>query len=454
MATYYVDDGGDNTTGADWATAYTSIASLDAARSLSFGDIIYVGHDHLDAYAYAGSLTLNTTSQLPAGAVRFVSATQGSDPPTYQKSTAGWALDVGGGANRDLVLNGSSSWHGLRVRATGHIYCAVVTGGINFSDCTLSPGPAKTFYQNGNNSAISCFVTLDGSVLDFAQDTGSTGVSMIYMGGQRGSSFYVNNLSLANVSNRTGLFLDSAINSHTAIRIENSDLSNLPLTFPSGRPLVLGSLVPTQMINCRLPFDLRTAFMDQVWHPPTPIPGEFINCGETHDPTFYVACSSWGQLRSSTDVYRSGGAAIDFVPFALQFIKTTTRYSIQWTPSPLMIGVVEAGTKTFTVSVVNDLRDLTDAEMYLEIDFLSASGYPTGQRVTTRLTADIETGAAALAADSGSTWNGAGPAFTYKQKLSLTAAVGQSGMYRARVYFAVQIAAASNCFLDPKVIVS
>ena len=53
MSVYYVDDGGDNTTGAAWATAYTSLSALDDAVAIASGDIIYIGHDHVCQYAHA-----------------------------------------------------------------------------------------------------------------------------------------------------------------------------------------------------------------------------------------------------------------------------------------------------------------------------------------------------------------------------------------------------------------
>jgi len=57
--------------------------------------------------------------------------------------------------------------------------------------------------------------------------------------------------------------------------------------------------------------------------------------------------------------------------------------------------------------------------------------------------------------DGTSTWNGSGPSFTYKRKVSVTVTIGEEGQYRARLAVArASVASSAYLYVDPKVVVS
>jgi hypothetical protein len=115
--------------------------------------------------------------------------------------------------------------------------------------------------------------------------------------------------------------------------------------------------------------------------------------------------------------------------------------------------VASTGSKTFTVYITNDTADFTDAQVWLEVEYLG-----TAEEANTTLASDhrtITTTAANQTDDTTSTWNGTGPSFTYKQSLAVTATVGETGQSRARVCVGVASIASSRYFyIDPKVTVS
>jgi hypothetical protein len=112
------------------------------------------------------------------------------------------------------------------------------------------------------------------------------------------------------------------------------------------------------------------------------------------------------------------------------------------------------GSKTFDLYITNDTADFTDAEVWLEVEYLGTADGAKWDRATDQR-ATITTTAAAQADDTTSTWNGTGPSFTYKQKLSVTATVAEEGQFRARVCVGVASIASSRYFyIDPKVTVS
>jgi hypothetical protein len=129
--------------------------------------------------------------------------------------------------------------------------------------------------------------------------------------------------------------------------------------------------------------------------------------------------------------------------------------------TPWVYGEISGtGSKTFDLYITNDTADFTDAEVWIEVEYLGTVDeaqsnlatdwrhYPTGSNY-------ITTTAAAQTDDTSSTWNGTGPSFTYKQKLSVTATVNETGQFRARVACAVANVASSRYFyVDPKVTVT
>ena len=173
------------------------------------------------------------------------------------------------------------------------------------------------------------------------------------------------------------------------------------------------------------------------------------NVGPTDDPTSLKYHTYFGDIVSSTSIYRSGGATIEGI--ANSWLVTTTANCNEYAPfhSPWIAGYNSStGSRVFSVFVVNDTGDFDNSQVWLEIEFLATSGSPlytlaSDQRAT------ITTTPVAQDDDTTSVWNGVGPAFTFKQKLAVTATVGEVGSFRARVVVGVaSIASSRNLYVD------
>ena len=181
----------------------------------------------------------------------------------------------------------------------------------------------------------------------------------------------------------------------------------------------------------------------------------FINCSSSDDKTYLYNKKYEGEILSSSSIYRSSGAQIEGT--TTSWLVTTTATCSQDVPyySPEIYGYVGAtGSKTFDLYITNDTADFNNNEVWLELEYLGTSSSGKWSN-TSDYMADRLATPAAQTDDVTSTWNGSGPSYTYKQKLSITATVNTVGMFRARVCVGVaSIASTRKFYIDPLVTVS
>lgn len=434
MATYYVDDGGDNTTGATWATAYTSINALVAAVALASGDIVYFGHDSQCQAVNVANLTISgPSSGLP---VVFISATTGSTPPTYQQAT-GNQIDTTEGAF-NVTFSGVFALHGIKVVSGGLITINTTAAYSYGNNCIFAPAAGSYL----NLGTVGKFV-FENTIIDLSAD-GTTARPGFVINVNSTSIF--KGLSFVNAAYRTGVVVNAS--SQGNCRISGGDFSGF--TNATTCEISTNSVATTVFENIKT---------NSTWsaNTGTPTTGKttFINCGSADQPVSILTFDQKGQLSSSSSIYRTSGATVESTPTAWQ-ITTSAVCSVD-SPfySEYIYGTIDAtGSKTFDVFVTNDTADLTDAECWLEVEYkaTASSGQWTlvSDKIATRTTTAV-----AQTDDVTSTWNGTGPAFTYKQKLSVTATVNTTGLYRARVAVGkASVLSSSYLYIDPLVTVS
>ena len=440
MATYYVDDGGNNSTGADWATAYTSINSLDAAVALASGDIVNFGHDHNCQAVNAASLTIvGPAAGLP---VIFRSVTQGSDPVTYQKGT-GTQIDTSEAATFDLVFDGSFSLHGIHAKSGQSIATASDSNESFYTkDCTYALGPTGLLSLGSTTGMIGVHKIL---TVDLTQD-GSTPRSTNVIVSSAGAVWSFQGLSFVNSGFRTGVVFQNSSGTITVTGADFSGFTNASLE------LLNGSAINMTLGNCKTPETFT--FLDAN----ALAPGTILmatNVGALDNPAGLRYVTYFGTVVSSISIYRSGGATREGIANA--WLVTTTANCNEYAPfhSPWIYGLVSStGSKTFDTFITNDTADFTNAQVWLEVEYLATSDSPlwtlaSDQRAT------ITTTAADQDDDTTSAWVGAGPVYTYKQRLRVTATVGETGQFRARVVTGVASIASTRFFhIDPLVTVT
>jgi hypothetical protein len=179
------------------------------------------------------------------------------------------------------------------------------------------------------------------------------------------------------------------------------------------------------------------------------------NVGNTDAPTSLRNHTYFGTITSSILIYRSSGATIEGI--ANSWLVTTTANCNEYAPfhSPWIYGLVSStGSKTFDTYITNDTGDFTNAQVWLEVEYLATSDSPVWTLASDQR-ATITTTAADQDDDTTSTWVGSGPAYTYKQRLRVTATVGETGQFRARVVTGIASIASTRYFhIDPLVTVT
>jgi hypothetical protein len=444
VTTYFVDDGGSDTSPYDtWAKAATSLRALqDAIGSFANGDLIYVGHDHADPTTHTGNLSLGLPSY--GNPVMFVSATAGSSPPVYAKAVS---HQVDMTDEHWFQANGSVIFQGLQIRGLIVAPSLHQRHDYKFRDCKIIiKDQGQTFVS------LAGVINYENTEFDFSEDSAPVPWVMLTLGiTDVWSSF--RDCKVTGASNRTGvLFQGNSSTSRPSFRVSGMDVTSVP----SACEIVDAQRVTRAEISNLLtgatwvPYDNGVVYEN---FRPAGMDLTFVNCGPANAPTSLIRRTVGGELISTTDIYRSGGAAIDEVPFAwLVSSSAEVAYGREFA-LPYVYGEVEAGSKTFTVHITNDAGDLTEADIYLEVEFLSAAGEPLASLAHDG--ALLPTSSTLQTDDTTSVWNGTGPSFTYKQKLAVTATVAEAGLYRARVSLRKSgIASSAYLYIDPKVVVS
>ena len=435
MAVYYVDDGGDGSDGLTWAKAYTSINALDTAISFAGGDIVYFGHDHNCQAVNSAALTINgPTSGLP---VIFISATTGSDPPAYQKGV-GTQIDTTEGVY-DVTLNGSFALFGILIKSGRDVYPNSDDNESFYTqNCTFALGAGVSSVRNNLTLSRQWHKNL---IVDLTADaTTPVATAVITLTGTDAYHRF-EGLSFINAGYRTGTIFAAGGNAW----VSGADFSGF--NNATACELTTGNSHSIEFNNCKTVsgYALASSATATAGHNVLA-----VNTGPSDDPTALQYKSYFGSIVSSTSIYRSGGATIEGI--ANSWLVTTTANCNEYAPfhSPWLYSkATSTGSKTVSLYITNDTGDFTDAECWIEVEYLATSGSPlwtlaSDQRAT------ITTTAVAQTDDTTSTWVGSGPAYTYKQKLSVAVTIGEVGQIRARVVTGVaSIASSRNFYIDP-----
>ena len=450
MPIYCIDDGGDgtqsNTTQTssvlDWSKADTSIANLISYSPSAFttsGNIIYFGHDHNEGNKVADFTLTGPSSGAP---VILISADRTLSTPTERVGT-GKQLNSTGGAYA-FILDGSFALYSMRVTAGLDVYISPDTNEMAYlENVTLCPG------ANGSVRASSAgsYVEARNLNIDLTADSVVARATAVMI--LDGSTSQINGMTFVNAAYRTDVIIGNN-GTYAAASISGADFSGFS-NATACEPVAGGFVGRIEMSNCKAANYSTTSSNASV-------PGQeliFTNVAPVDDPSRLVHRNYTGAIYSTTAIYRSGGGEIEAEANSwLVLTKSNTTENHAYC-TPWIYGVAsDAGEKTFAIHITNDTADFTDAEVWIELQYLATSDSPLWSLASDHR-ATITTAPATQEDDTASTWVGTGPAFTYMQKLSVTATIGEAGQYRARVVVGkASIAGGSYFYIDPKLIVS
>jgi len=154
--------------------------------------------------------------------------------------------------------------------------------------------------------------------------------------------------------------------------------------------------------------------------------------------------SSAGSITDETTNVRTGGAQVDGSGYSLEFMPDSSCSA----GHQLVFGSQEQAvdfstSKTVDIYIANSTRDLTDAEVYVELSYSEYN--EAGHKIVTSRSANSSIFGVTIADDTSSTWAGG---LIYMQKISITAGGatdGRKGVMRLQIIAATDV----NFFVDP-----
>jgi hypothetical protein len=443
-------DGSDSDTGATWALA--NATAVGAVADAVAGDTIYVSQSHAETTTGTQTITFPGTIASPN---KIICGNDGAAPPT--------AVATGGSianTNGTMDLRGSYYMRGVTLK-----------GGGSGTSCIITVG------QSGTGRAL-----LDTCILDFSASTSTSSGAAIGTNSASVPSmveFRTTDLKFGNASqglnirgarfNWTG---GSILSGGTAINalvrefgsiscgpgiavIEGVDLSQMSA---SGNLITTSGIdVPGKLIfrNCKLP----TSWSGSLLSAAVTLAGfraEMHNCDST-DTNYRLWVEDYlGTIKSETTNVRTGGASNGTTTISWRMASNAdAEYPhLALESGEIPFWVSSTGAKTATVEIMHDAQgsgtgsDLTNAEIWAEVQYLGTSGFPLGS-FANNAKADV-LASAADHTNSSETWTD-DITTPVKQKLTVSFTVNEIGPAILKVYLAK---ASSTVFIDPKVTVA
>lgn len=424
-------------TGADWTNAFTTLAA--AITAAAAGDTYYVANDHAETQGSALTLTLKGTNTAPDRILCVSRA--GSVPPVAADLTTGGSITTTG-AFALTLQSGQAYVYGITFN------CG--TGASTASLSLNSTGALAVLYEacalNLVNTASASAITLTGNV-DLKNCTTSFGAVGQGFAPAAGV-FSIRNTSAGTFV--TGATIPTALvrslgSNVPTLRLDGLDLSALA----AGKSIFAGITVTAraQIINCKLDGSVTVSSA------PTGPTGmvDLIGCHSTTNAARNERFMYQGTLTTETTIIRTSGATNGTTAYSWKVV--TTANTKRDFPFETLEGVIWNSTtgspKTLTIGVVTDNVTLTDAEAWVEVEYLGSAATPLASLVTDANATILTT--AANQTTSASTWTTTGLTTPVKQDLAVTFTPNMVGPIRWKVKVAK---VSTTLYVDPKPVIS
>lgn len=445
MAIIYVrsTDGSNSDDGSTWALAKATLAGALAIANA--GDTIYVSDNHAESQASAMTLTSPGTATSPC---KILCVDDSAEPPTTLANTATISTT---GAN-NMSFAGFAYIYGI-IFSVGSL---TSTANINFIDlsawwfklerCALrlsGTSASSIIVLNANPTS-----GLDDQLLELENTTlqfGATEQKILIR-----SQFFWKNTSQAITGSTfpSLLFQQSSNKMGGRIRIDGVDLSAL-----GSNTLIDASASDWseyELINCKLGENATISSGN--------IPGQggikitLVNCDSTDTNYRYYKQTYQGTIIQESTIIRSGGASDGTTSISRKMVTTTgSQFFSPLESDPILVWNETTGSSiTVSIPVITDNITLTDAEAWIEVEYLGTSGFPLGNFISDR-TSDILATPANQATDSSSVWTTTGLTTPVKQLLSVSFTPQEKGLIRVRVMLAK---ASTTMYFDPLIQIS
>lgn len=441
---------------ADWS--FAAIHMDYVASALAAGDTLYVSNNHAESTATAvGSGFVCIFAGTVASPCRVICVSDAAAPPTAVATTA----TVTYTGNSELTLRGSVYFYGIEF---------VNSDGSNHNG-------AEIYLHLDNSTAVQCYDTcklrlasINGNIaINLGNNTGytlNTGARFEFRNtsirfaatGQRlavNQRFAWNGGSIISGSSSptSGLLRigGSSQRSWGPAVVSGVDLSN------GGTGMILvdvaNSVGAGDVIfrNCKLPASWSGTLLSATPVNPS-IRGVMHNC-DNADTNYRMQVQDYlGSVVQETTIVRTGGASDGTTTIAWKIVSNgSAEYPLLPLESPEIVqwNDTTGSAITVTVEIITDNVTMTDAECWLDVQYLGTSGFPLGSFVNDAK-ADL-LASAANQATSTETWTTTGLTTPVKQKLSVTFTPQEKGFIHAVVKLAK---ASTTVYVDPELTVA
>jgi hypothetical protein len=414
------DDADDGSTRA--LAKKTLAAALTAAGA---GGRIGVKSDHAESQASAMALTSPGTDASP---VHILCIDWSSDTVGSNALTTGATVTTTG--NSSITFAGVAHSIGVTYSAaSGAVGAGIATSATSFrwtfeNGALIIAGTgagARIAIGAGGVDGAKC--TLINTNLKFAavgQSVDINGIELTMIGGSVDAAGSI----------PTTLF--SQTNRGSLVRLSGVDLSAIG----SGKNLfaaAANALVDAKMFNCKLGSSvaITTGSIAN--------PGAFriqaVNNDSADTNIRYYKQDYQGTITQESTIVRTGGASDGTTPISRKMVTTAnSKFYSPLVSDPIDVWNETLSALTATVEVVTDNVTLTDAEAWLEVEYLGTSGFPISTLAHDRASNILST--PANQTSSAVAWTTTGLGTPVTQKLSVTFTPAEKGWIRFRVHLA------------------
>lgn len=433
MANKYVrsTDGNDADNGTTWALANATLVGL--AADMAAGDTGFISNDHaeVDSASTAMSLSFPGTAASPN---KIICGNDAAEPPTTE-ATTGSLNRTGGVSTSTALFQGTFFLRGLRVFVN-----STSTSAISFSNANGDMQVLENVFAeitNGGTAARVAFGTNTSNGKSFVVANNCT-----FKFGNASQGFYFQKVEAiingggisASSEAITTLLATAVIASAMTASIRNFDLSSCASSLN----------ICASGFNCNGGVTLERCKLPASWtgglfagNPVTPyFRVSMYNCDSGDTNYKLLVGDLQGEMRDETTIVMTDGATDESTPISW---KITTSANANEAVTPFVTewmakrNTAVGSAKTITVEILHDsTTDLTDGDIWLEVECLGTSGAPLGVYTSGRR------GVLATAADhtnSSVTWTTTGLTNPNKQFLTVSVTPQEVGniMVRAMV---------------------
>lgn len=176
-----------------------------------------------------------------------------------------------------------------------------------------------------------------------------------------------------------------------------------------------------------------------------------VNCDSADTNYRYFRQTYKGTITHESTIVRTGGASDGTTAISRKMVSTAnSKFYSPLVSDPIIVWNETTGSsKTVTVEVITDGVTLTDAEAWVEVEYLGTSGFPLSSFAHDRASTILST--PANQASSSETWTTTGLGSPTKQALAVSFTPQEKGPFAIRVHLAK---ASTTMYFCPKATVA